>query len=105
MLYVIKGGKYTPFEIGYKSEFYLLSFDKDARNNKGYIRKLEDDTYKLYFKWDWNVIDKNVARGKNYKYFEQFDYVIKFLLDIKFCEAVSLAWWNGSFVEVVKSYR
>ena len=104
MLYVIKGGKYTPFEEGYESGFYLLSFDKDARNNRGYIKKLKDDEFKLYFKWDWRVTDMRVNKGKNYKYFEQLDSAIKFLIDIQFSDIVSLARWNGSFVEIIELY-
>ena len=105
MLYVIKGGKFTPSEEGYKSEFYLLSFEKDARNNKGYIAKQRNGKYKLYFKWDWKITDKRVTRGKNYNIFEQFDSAIKFLLAIKISEEISLANWDGSFVEIVKLYK
>jgi len=105
MLYVIKGGKYTPSEKDYNSEYYLLSFYKDARTNKGYIAKQKNGKYKLYFKWDWEVTDKRVTRGKNYNFFEQFDSAIKFLLAIKISRAISLANWDGSLVEIVKLYN
>ncbi len=69
MLVIIQGGKSLPNEEGYDSNFYLISFEKDVRNNRGYIKKISNNSVILYFKWDWKVEDERINRGKNYKYF------------------------------------
>lgn len=105
MLYIIQGGKSLPNEKGYNSDFYLLSFENDARNNRVHISKQNNGKYKLYFKWDWPVVDERVNHGKNYNYFEQFQSAIDYLLDIKFSDQLSVSKWNGNTVEIVKTFR
>lgn len=105
MLYIIQGGKSIQGEKRYNSNFHLLSFEIDARNNRGYISKQKNGKYKLYFKWDWLIKDERVKSGKNYNYFEQFQLVMDFLIDINFSNQISVAKWNGSEVEIVKTIK
>ena len=101
MLYIIQGGKLQSEDKNYDCNYFLLTFDTDARNNKGYISKKLDGDYKLYFKWDWIIKNDVVKRGKNYYKFKSFNLALAFLLQIDFCDQISICKWNGSAVDVI----
>ena len=85
--------------------YFLLTFDIDARNNKGYVSQQLDDKYKLYFKWDWIIKNEKIKRGKNDYKFENFNLALDFLLEIDFCNQISICKWKGSTVEVIELFK
>jgi hypothetical protein len=104
MLYILQGAKLNSDDKHYDCNYFLLTFDIDARNNRGYISKQLDGKYKLYFKWDWIIKNKKVKRGKNYFKFDNLYFALDFLLEIDFCNQISICKWNGSKVEVIELF-
>jgi hypothetical protein len=82
-----------------------LTFDIDARNNKGYVSQQLDGKYKLYFKWDWIIKNEKIKRGKNDYKFENLNLALDFLLEIDFCNQISICKWKGSTVEVIELFK